>query len=189
MDASPQAPPEPAAASAATLHVLMVMGVSGSGKTTIGEGLAGRLGWPYRDADDFHPPANKAKMAAGTPLTDEDRWPWLDAIRAWIDEHRRAGTHGVVTCSALKRVYRDRLVGDRSDVRIVYLQGSRALLAERMGSRHGHFMPASLLESQLATLEPPGPDEHPITVSIADTPEAMIDQILDEAGLAGPLVA
>lgn len=164
--------------------VLMVMGVSGSGKTTVGEALAAKLTWPYRDADDFHPPANKAKMAAGHPLTDEDRRPWLDAIAAWIDEHRRTGTHGVVTCSALRRVYRDRIVGGRSDVRIVYLSGSEAMIAERMADRKGHFMPASLLHSQFETLEPPGPDEHAVTVPIEDSPELIVETVLEQTGLA-----
>jgi gluconokinase len=144
------------------------MGVAGSGKTTIGTSLAARLGLPFRDADEFHPPSNVAKMAAGTPLTDEDRWPWLDAIGAAI---RNAGKGGiVVTCSALKRVYRDRIrAAAGAPVQFVYLDVSRAELDARLAARKGHFFPASLLDSQLATLERPGPEEGVIVVP-ADGP-------------------
>src|SRR5690606_1211305 len=124
---------------------LVVMGVSSSGKTTIAEGLAARLSWEFRDGDAFHPPANVAKIAAGTPLTDEDRWPWLEAIAAGIGETVEAGEHGIVACSALKKAYRDVLVRDHRDaVRIVYLDGSKELIATRMRSRKGHFMPTAL---------------------------------------------
>ena len=154
--------------------VLVVMGVSGSGKTTIAALLAGRLGWEYGDADDFHSPANVAKMHGGTPLTDEDRWPWLRAIAAWIDATRGAGRHGVVACSALKRAYRDILVGDRPDVRLIYLQGSKELIGQRQAARQGHFMPPGLLDSQFAALEEPGPDERPIVASVEPRPQEVV---------------
>jgi carbohydrate kinase (thermoresistant glucokinase family) len=128
--------------------VIVIMGVSGSGKTTIANELARQLGWEFQDADWFHPPANVEKMHSGVPLTDEDRSPWLRAIARWIDETRGAGRHGVVTCSALKRRYRAVLIGDRADVRLVYLKGDASLIARRIATRHEHFMPASLLASQ-----------------------------------------
>jgi len=131
------------------------MGVSGSGKTTIGRALATRLGWSFEEGDALHPPENIAKMRAGQPLTDADRAPWLSAIAARIDEWRRRSESGVITCSALKRSYRQVIIGDRREVRLVYLSGSRELIAERMSERHDHFMPASLLDSQFETLEPP----------------------------------
>lgn len=162
--------------------VMVVMGVSGSGKSTIASMLAHRLDWSFEDADWFHPPANVEKMQGGVPLTDEDRWPWLRAIAAWIDETRAAGQHGVVACSALKRSYRDILVGGRSDVRIVYLKGERELIARRMAARSGHFMPAGLLDSQFQTLEEPGPDENPIVVSIDARPREIVDAVLSELG-------
>lgn len=158
--------------------MLVVMGVSGSGKTTIAALLAGRLGWAFEDGDDFHPPANVAKMQGGTPLTDEDRWPWLRAIAAWIDATRAAGAHGIVACSALRRAYRDILVGDRPDVRLVYLRGGRALIARRQAARHNHFMPASLVDSQFAALEEPGPDERPIVISVEPRPAEIVDSIV-----------
>ena len=145
---------------------LIVMGVSGSGKSTIGEKLAERLGWSYEDGDKFHPASNVAKMSAGHPLTDEDRWPWLQAIADEIDRVCAAGEHAVIACSALKRAYRDILVHGRSDVRIVYLKGTQELIASRLAQRKGHFMPPGLLESQFKTLEPPGAIENPVTVSI-----------------------
>ncbi|WP_049824669.1 gluconokinase [Rhodopseudomonas palustris] len=151
------------------------MGVSGSGKSTIGERLAERLGWAYQDGDDFHPPGNVAKMSAGQPLTDDDRWPWLRAIAADIDRIADSGDHAVFGCSALKRAYRDILVHGRNDVRIVYLDGSRELIAQRMAARKDHFMPAGLLDSQFATLEKPTPDERAITVTI----DASVAQIVD----------
>jgi gluconokinase len=160
------------------MTVLIVMGVSGSGKTTIAVPLAKTLGWRFREGDDLHPPANVAKMHSGTPLTDEDRWPWLHAIAALIDEWRAQGVSGVITCSALKRVYRNILIGDRPDVRLVYLQGGHDLIAKRMAARKGHFMPAALLDSQFATLEEPGPDEHPITVHIGPEPEVLVAEIV-----------
>lgn len=158
------------------LRALIVMGVSGSGKSTIGKALADRLGWTYKDADDYHPPANVAKMSAGHPLTDEDRRPWLRAIAAEIDRVAAADGHAVIGCSALKRSYRDILVHDRADARVVYLDGSRELIARRLAARRNHFMPSGLLDSQFATLEPPGPDERPIIVSI----DAEVDKVVDD---------
>ncbi len=157
--------------------VLIVMGVSGSGKTTIAAMLAGRLGWEYEDADDFHPPANVRKMHGGTPLTDEDRWPWLETMAAWIDATRAVGRHGVLACSALKRSYRQVLLGDRRDVRLIYLRGDKTLIAGRQAARHNHFMPSTLIDSQFATLEEPGDDEHPMTVSVIPTPPSIVDSI------------
>jgi carbohydrate kinase (thermoresistant glucokinase family) len=155
---------------------LIVMGVSGSGKTTVGEKLAVRLGWPFEDADQFHPASNVAKMSAGHPLTDEDRWPWLRAIAAEIDRVRNTGGSVVIGCSALRRAYRDILVHNRPDTRLVYLEGTQALIGDRLGRRKGHFMPPGLLTSQFETLEPPAADEHPVTVSI----DAPVDNIVDE---------
>jgi len=159
---------------------LIVMGVSGSGKTTIGERLAARLGWPYEDADQFHPASNVARMSAGHPLTDEDRWPWLKAIAAEIDRVRESGGSVVIGCSALKRTYRDVLVHGRNDIRLVYLDGTQALIADRLGQRKGHFMPAGLLTSQFDTLEPPAADEHPLTVSIDAPVETIVDYIVHQ---------
>ena len=158
--------------------VLVVMGVSGSGKTTIAALLADRLHWPFADGDVFHPPANVEKMRSGSPLTDEDREPWLQAIAAWIDQIRNAGGHAVVACSVLKRRYRAVVIGNRADVRLIYLQTERALIARRLKARHGHFMPSSLLQSQIEALEEPGPEENPITVSIAPSPEQIVEHIL-----------
>ena len=162
---------------AESVKAIVVMGVSGSGKTTVAALLAGRLGWDFVDGDDLHPAENVAKMRAGTPLTDMDRWPWLDTIAAWIDA-ARAGKPGVVTCSALKRVYRDRLLAGRPDVRLVYLHGSFDVIAARQAARQGHFMPASLIESQFATLEPPGADEHAISVAVDLAPEVIVAEII-----------
>ena len=134
--------------------IVVLMGVSGSGKTKIGRALAASLGWPFYDADDLHPPANVAKMSAGIPLTDDDRWPWLDRI---VDELARAGANGgsaVLACSALRQVYRDRLAR-AGDVRFVYLKGDLEMIAARLAVRSHKYMPASLLPSQFATLEEP----------------------------------
>lgn len=160
--------------------VLLVMGVSGAGKSTAGERLAAELGWPFRDADSFHPQSNIDKMSRGIPLTDDDRWPWLGAIAAWIDDHRSARTHGIVSCSALRRRYRDLLLGGRKDVRLVYLKGDYDLIAGRMGRRAGHFMPPALLRSQFDALEEPGADEHPLIAPIEPTPRRILEQILAE---------
>ena len=159
---------------------LVVMGVSGSGKSTIADRLAARLGWRYEDADKFHPPANVAKMSAGQPLTDEDRWPWLQAIADEIDRLAASGQRAVVACSALKRSYRDILVHGRGDVRIVFLNGTQDLIASRLAARKGHFMPPGLLASQFKTLEPPLPDERPISVSIDAPVEAIVDDIVSQ---------
>ena len=161
-----------------TACVLVVMGVSGTGKTTLAEALAGRLHWTLQEGDALHPAANVAKMAGGTPLTDADRWPWLDRIAAWIDARLAAGENGIVTCSALKRSYRARLIGERRGVRLVFLHGSAALLAARLAARRGHFMPATLLASQLATLEPPAADEHAISVDVGAPPEQLAAAIV-----------
>ena len=162
---------------------LVVMGVSGSGKSTIGEKLAQRLGWSYEDADKFHPPSNVAKMSAGQPLTDEDRWPWLQAIANEIDRVCEAGEHAVIACSALKRPYRDILVHGRHDVRIIYLQGTQDLIASRLALRKGHFMPPGLLASQFGTLEPPDASENPVTASIDAPIETIVDDIVRQLGL------
>lgn len=164
--------------------VLIVMGVSGSGKSTIATLLAQRLRWEFKDADWFHPPSNIDKMHRGIPLTDEDRWPWLVAIAAWIDKVRHSGGYGIVACSALKRRYRDILVGDRANVRLVYLKGTEALIARRIATRHEHFMPRSLLRSQFDALEEPETDENPIVVSIEPKPHEIVARILLSLGMA-----
>ncbi|WP_406433982.1 gluconokinase [Streptomyces sp. NBC_00631] len=152
-----------------TPYVVAVMGVAGTGKTTIGPLLAARLGVPYAEGDDFHPPANIAKMSAGHPLDDADRWPWLDAIGAWA--HGREGLGGVVSCSALKRAYRDRLRVSAPDLVFVHLTGDRQLIEDRMSHRQGHFMPTALLDSQFATLQPLEADEAGVAVDISGSPE------------------
>lgn len=160
--------------------ILVVMGVSGSGKTSVAQALAARLGWAFEEGDRLHPPGNIAKMAMGRPLTDADRRPWLEAVAAWIDGQRARGLAGVITCSALKRAYRQQIIGDRPEVRLVYLRGDRSLIADRLAHRSGHFMPAGLLPSQFEALEPPGADEHPLTVDIARTPEAIAAAVIDQ---------
>ena len=163
---------------------LIVMGVSGSGKSTIADGLAERLRWTFEDGDRFHPASNVAKMSAGHPLTDEDRWPWLQAIADEIDRVCRAGQHAVIACSALKRAYRDILVHGRTDVRMVFLNGTQELIASRLAQRKGHFMPPDLLASQFNTLEPPDGSENPITVSIDASVDAIVDDILRQLNLS-----
>lgn len=160
------------------MTIAVVMGVSGSGKTTVAAGLARQERWILLEGDSFHPPANIAKMKAGTPLTDEDRLPWLRAIAAKEDELLAAGQAAVVACSALKRSYRDILIGGRSDMVLVYLRGSRTLIGERIAARKGHFMPPALLDSQFATLEEPGADEHPIVADVGGAPEAVVADVL-----------
>jgi gluconokinase len=156
--------------------LVVVMGVSGSGKSTVGELLAERLDVPYAEADSFHPPANIRKMAAGTPLDDEDRRPWLDAIARWLSE--RAGQGGVVSCSALRRRYRDRLRDSGAPLFFLHLDGSEELIAGRLKERKGHFMPRSLLRSQFATLEPLEPDEQGAAVPIGGTPAEVTERAL-----------
>ena len=158
--------------------VIIVMGVAGSGKTTVASQLAKRLGWRFAEADSFHPPANITRMRDGIPLTDEDRWPWLDAIAAWIDSVRKAGDRCVVACSALKRAYRARLVAGHHDVRFVYLKGDYGLVATRMGGRTGHYMPLSLLQSQFDTLEEPEAAENAVVVPIDKPPEEIVAAIV-----------
>ena len=162
---------------------LVVMGVSGSGKSTIADGLAERIGWRSEDGDKFHPASNIAKMSAGHPLTDEDRWPWLQAIANEIDRVCKAGERAVIACSALKRAYRDVLVHGRSDVRIVYLEGTQQLIVDRLARRKGHFMPPGLLDSQFKTLEPPARDENAVTVSIDAPVDAIVDDIIRQLGI------
>jgi gluconokinase len=157
---------------------LVVMGVSGSGKSTIADKLAERLNWSYEDGDRFHPASNVAKMSAGQPLTDEDRWPWLQAIAHEIDRVCKAGEHAVIACSALKRAYREILVHGRNDVRIIYLRGTQELIANRLAQRKGHFMPPGLLASQFKTLDPPDASENPVTVSIDASVEAIVEDIV-----------
>ncbi|MGY0066365.1 gluconokinase [Streptomyces sp. QTS137] len=167
-----------------TPHVVVVMGVAGTGKTTIGPLLAARYGVPYAEGDDFHPPANIAKMSAGTPLDDDDRRPWLDAIGGWA--HERAGLGGVVSCSALKRSYRDRLRAAAPGVVFVHLTGGRALIEDRMSHREGHFMPTALLDSQFATLQPLEPDERGVAVEVTGSPEEITEQAVTAlANLSG----
>ncbi|KWA05273.1 gluconokinase [Burkholderia territorii] len=163
--------------------ILIAMGVSGAGKSRIGEMLAERLSCSYTDGDAFHSAANKEKMHNGIPLTDDDRWPWLRTIRAAIEEKQRAGETAVFTCSSLKRSYRDVLRGTDTDVRFVYLKGTFEVLQERLKTRTGHFFDPSLLKSQLDTLEEPGPDEA-IVVSIELTPEQIVDEVMAKIGLA-----
>ncbi len=163
-------------------RVLVVMGVSGSGKSTVAEMVAERLGWDFAEGDAMHPQANVDKMHAGVPLDDDDRWPWLDVIAAWIRDHLESGTNGVVTCSALKRSYRDVLRAP--GVVFVHVAGDNSLIEDRMTARSGHFMPTSLLASQLATLEPPQDDEAHITVAADRSPEQERDEVIERLGLA-----
>ena len=168
---------------AAAAPLLVVMGVSGSGKSTTGAALAKALGWPFRDADSFHPPANIAKMSQGLPLDDEDRAPWLAAIAGWIEERCENGEPGIVSCSALKRAYRQRIIGERRDVRLVYLRGRKALIGRRLAARKHHFMPASLLDSQFAVLEEPRAEERAVIADVAMSPRRVVRTILAGLGL------
>lgn len=160
--------------------VVVVMGVSGSGKSTVGKLLANRLGWSFRDGDEFHPAANVAKMRSGMPLNDEDRHPWLLSIQSFMRHTHADGQSAVIACSALKAAYRDLLLAGEPWVRFVFLNGSRELLAERMRARSGHFMPATLLDSQLATLEPP---DGALALDVSHPPDQLADQIVTELGL------
>jgi gluconokinase len=159
-------------------RAVLVMGVSGSGKSTVGKALANRLGWTFADADDYHPPANREKMSRGEPLTDEDRQPWLEKLHDLLTEHALEQKTLVLACSALKEKYRDILVGDLEGVALVFLRGDAQLIAERMRQRE-HFMPVSLLETQLATLEPP---TNAIIVDIAQPLETMLEQVVTQLG-------
>jgi carbohydrate kinase (thermoresistant glucokinase family) len=158
--------------------VLVIMGVSGSGKTTVGKLLAERLGWRYQEGDALHPPENVAKMSAGTPLSDADRTPWLRLIAKRIDAWRSGAEAGVVTCSALKHASRDIIIGDRPDVGLVHLRGSRELIGRRMAARQGHFMPTALLDNQFATLQEPSAEERAIIIDVGGAPAEIVDEIL-----------
>lgn len=162
---------------------IIVMGVSGSGKTTVAMGIAEAMGWEFAEGDDFHPKANVEKMASGHPLTDEDRWPWLETIGGWIEEREEAGASAVITCSALRRVYRDLLRAGRPGVRFCHIKADEALIADRLEHREGHYMPPSLLPSQLATLEPLAPGEPGVTVSAAATVDDVIQRALEALDL------
>jgi carbohydrate kinase (thermoresistant glucokinase family) len=151
------------------------MGVSGSGKTTVAKALAERLSMVFQEGDDLHPPENVAKMKAGHPLDDADRWPWLALVAQWIDAQLSAGRDGIITCSLLKRAYRKVVIGDRPNVRLLYLHGAKSLIAEHIGHRHGHFMPPALLDSQFEALEEPAPEENAIVVEITDSIEHTIN--------------
>lgn len=164
------------------MHVV-IMGVAGSGKTTLALELTRRLGWPYAEADDFHPRGNLAKMAAGVPLTDEDRWPWLEAIRDWLTGEARAGRSTIVTCSALRLAYRDVLRQAEGRVRFVHLTADPALLSARLAQRSGHFMPAVLLPSQLATLETLVAGEDGVAIMADVPPDAVADRAVEALGL------
>ena len=163
---------------------LIVMGVSGSGKSTVGEALAQRLGWRFEDGDKFHPASNVAKMHAGIPLTDDDRWPWLKAIADEIDRGCAVGSPAIIACSALKRAYRDVLVHGRNDVRFVYLRGDQALIARRLALRKGHFMPPGLLTSQFQTLQPPTDDESVVAVLIDAPVATIVDEVVHQLQVA-----
>jgi len=158
--------------------IAVVMGVSGSGKTTVAVLLAAALGCQFQEGDDLHPAANVKKMHGGTPLTDADRLPWLHKIAEEIDDWRARGESGVMTCSAPKRAYRDIIIGNRADVTLVYLKGSHELIHRRMAARHEHFMPVALLDSQFASLHEPTPDEHPITVDVGGRPAEIAEEIV-----------
>lgn len=166
---------------AAQQPVLVVMGVSGVGKSTVAELLASRLGWDFAEGDVMHPTANVEKMAGGHPLVDADRWPWLEIVASWIREHTESGRPGIITCSALKRSYRDVLRG--SDVVFVHLAGPTELIGERITARQGHFMPPGLLDSQMATLEPLGADERHIVVDAGRAPETEVAEIVERLSL------
>jgi len=169
------------------MPVLVIMGVSGSGKSTLAGMLAGRLGWDLAEGDDMHPPANVAKMAAGHPLDDADRWPWLDQIAAWIREHAEAGRPGIITCSALKKSYRDVLRGDH--VVFVDLVGTHDQIAARLTARHGHFMPAGMLDSQIETLEPPSAEEDAIRIDVTASSYEASEQIISRLHLMGSVAS
>ena len=163
--------------------VLVLMGVSGCGKTTVAALLGTTLGWVFEEGDELHPQANIDKMAAGHPLTDEDRWPWLERVAGWVDARLDAGQNGLITCSALKRSYRDVINRRRSGIVFMYLSASRETISARLVSRHGHFMPSSLLDSQFAALEEPTPDEPAIRVDADPSPDVVAEEIIEALGL------
>ena len=163
--------------------IVIVAGVSGSGKSTIGALLAGQLGWRFEDGDELHPAGNIAKMEAGVPLTDEDRRPWLDAVAAWIDQRSAAGGSGVIACSALKRSYRDRLRDGRPELRVIFLRVDRSTLAARLAARHCHFFSPELLDSQLADAETPLLAEPAIVVDANGPPSDVVREIIRRLGL------
>ena len=158
--------------------IILVAGVAGSGKTTVGRLLAARLDCEFADGDMLHPAANVAKMEGGAPLTDADRWPWLRIIGDWMDQRIALGKTAVIACSALRRAYRETLVEGRPDARLAFLEISRAVAADRLGARHGHFFPARLLNSQFRDLEPPDPAEHLIIIDASQPADAMADEII-----------
>jgi gluconokinase len=171
------------------INPVVVMGVSGSGKSTIGEALAEQLGWPFKDGDELHPAVNIAKMAGGVPLVDADRRPWLEACGQWLEDRRAEGRSSVLACSALKRSYRDVLRAHVPDLRILHLDADRELLLQRIGHRTGHFFPGALLDAQLADLEPPQPGEDaiilPVTMSVPDLVEAAAKALTERSSSAG----
>ena len=167
-------------------QAIVVMGVAGSGKSTVAALLAMMLRFEFQEGDLLHPPKNVEKMRSGTPLTDADRAVWLDRVAAAIDSWRAHSEGGVISCSALKRSYRDIIIGDRPNVALVYLKGSYDLIHARMAARHEHFMPVALLDSQFAILEEPAPDEHPIVVDVDAAPPAIAAEIVRRLGLAKP---
>jgi gluconokinase len=164
--------------------IVIIFGVSGAGKTTVGKLLARELGWRFVEADDFHPPANIKKMRSGHPLTDKDRWPWLERLRQQIERSLSVGENAVLACSALKRAYRDRLrLGNEE--KFVFLRGDYALVEKQLRSRHGHFMNAALLKSQFNDLEKPQPDENVLTIELGRTPEKIVERIEAKLNLTG----
>ncbi|HEY5320468.1 MAG TPA: gluconokinase [Galbitalea sp.] len=158
--------------------VLVFMGVSGCGKSTVAALLAGRLGWPFEEGDSLHPQANIDKMAAGHPLDDDDRWPWLEKVAEWVEERLDAGENALITCSALKRSYRDMINRRGTGVQFVYLAGSKETIGARLATRQGHFMPPALLDSQFADLEEPTPDEPALRIDVGPAPAVIADEVV-----------
>lgn len=165
------------------MMIVVLAGVAGSGKTAVGMALAGRLGWTFEDADALHSPADIAKMHSGIPLTDADRWPWLESVAAWLDARIAAGTPAVAACSVLKRSYRDFLYRSRPAIQIVMLEADAPTLEARLIARRGHFFPAGLLQSQLADLEMPDHDERTLVVPTVQSPAEIADEIIRRIGL------
>lgn len=177
----PASPPS----AAADAIVLVVMGVSGSGKTTVATRVAQRLGWAFEEGDALHPPSNVEKMHAGHPLTDDDRAPWLARVAAWVDARLDAGAGGIITCSALKRRYRDAIAHGRAGVLFVFLDGTHDTVAHRLAARRGHFMPANLLDSQFDALERPSADEPVLSIDVGAEPDAVAQAVIDALIRAG----